>query len=348
MIKKPDYHQQEEFQNRTRKLADIRQSGIEPYPHRYTTSHSSQGLQEAFYEKETGHSEDAARGDTDEISVAGRLILFRSMGKNSFAHLQDHTGRVQVMFNRDLSQLDGYQPVAEQDGDETISAYKFIEKKLDLGDILGVKGHVFRTQKGELTIFAKEVTLLCKTLLPLADKHEGLHDKELRYRKRWLDLISHPDIATLFRQRTYILQQIRVYFEASEFLEVETPILQSIYGGAEARPFETNLNALDQGMFLRISLEPPLKKLMVGGMHRIYELGRVFRNEGIDRTHNPEFTLLEAYAAYWDYHDMMSFVEKLFEKIAIALHGSSRIPYSLQEGTPITYLDMKTRGRESA
>ncbi len=271
--------------------------------------------------------------------VAGRLVLFRSMGKNAFAHLQDETGRIQVMFNREATQVRGVEAGGESG---ELSPYKFIEKKIDLGDLIGVEGHLFHTQKGELTLFAKQVTLLCKTLLSLADKHSGLMDKELRYRKRWLDLISHPEVGELFRLRSRLLQQIRHYFQAHHFLEVETPILQSLYGGAEARPFKTVLNALDQEMFLRISLEIPLKKLIVGGMDRIYEMGRVFRNEGIDRNHNPEFTLLEAYAAYWDYHDMMKFVEELFEQLAIDTYGTTQVPYTPPEGGETRVIDMKT------
>lgn len=339
MTKLPEYHQQEEFQNRTRKLAEIRQAHIEPYPHKYTPTNTALQLQQEFNQAEVGHSDDAAAGATELVCVAGRLVLFRAMGKNAFAHLQDETGRIQVMFNRDITQVSGYQTPKGQEAE--MSPYKFIEKKIDLGDIIGVEGHLFRTQKGELTIFAKEVTLLSKTLLPLADKHGGLADKELRYRKRWLDLISHPEVGQLFRTRSHIIQQIRHYFQENHFLEVETPILQSIYGGAEARPFKTLLNALDQEMFMRISLEIPLKKLIVGGMHRIYEMGRVFRNEGIDRNHNPEFTLLEAYAAYWDYRDMMVFVEKLFERLALDLYGTTLIPYTPPEGGETIHIDMK-------
>ncbi len=338
MTKLPEYHQQEEFQNRTRKLAEIRQANVEPYPHKYTPTNTALQLHQQFNQIDVGHSDDAAAGTTEPVRVAGRLVLFRSMGKNSFAHLQDETGRIQILFNRDATQVTGYQPEGK---DAEITPYKFIEKKIDLGDIIGVEGHLFRTQKGELTIFAKEVTLLSKTLLPLADKHSGLADKELRYRKRWLDLISHPEISQLFRTRTHLLQVLRNFFHHHQFLEVETPILQSIYGGAEARPFKTTLHALDQEMFLRISLEIPLKKLIVGGMHRIYEMGRVFRNEGIDRNHNPEFTLLEAYAAYWDYHDMMSFVENLFEHLALDLYGSTLVPYTPPDGGEVLQVDMK-------
>lgn len=322
--KTPEYHSHEEFINRTRKLAEIRNLGIDPYPHKFTPTNTAKELLEKFNEAEVGHSEDAAAGSTEKVVVSGRLVLFRTMGKNAFGHIQDHTGRIQVMFNRELTKVAGYSPAAEGEA-ETLTPMKFIEKKIDLGDIIGIKGNLFRTQKGELTIFAHEVTLLCKTLLPLADKHGGLSDKELRYRKRWLDLISNLEVQETFRKRSLLVKLIRSYMDEHAFLEVETPVLESIYGGAEARPFVTKLNALEQEMFLRISLEIPLKKLIVGGMNRVYEIGRVFRNEGIDRNHNPEFTLMEAYASYWDYNDMMVFVEKLFERLALALYGTTKV-----------------------
>lgn len=341
MNKKPEYQAQEEFQNRTRKLAEIRDLGIEPYPHKFSPSHTAQNLHNQYDEREVGHSDDAAAGSTEAVSLAGRLVLFRSMGKNSFAHLQDSTGRIQLMLNRDLTKVCGFSEQIEKEGQETLTPYKFIEKKIDLGDIIGIEGHLFKTNKGELTVFVKSLTLLCKTLLPLADKHSGLADKELRYRKRWLDLISNPEVQTTFLLRSKLLRLIRNYFEKADFIEVETPVLQSIYGGAEAKPFITKLNALDQEMFLRISLEIPLKKLIIGGMNRIYEIGRVFRNEGIDRNHNPEFTLLEAYASYWDYNDMMNFVEKLFESLALALYGTTKIPVKPSEESDPVLIDMK-------
>lgn len=335
-----EYHQHEEFQNRSRKLDELRQLGIEPYPHRYDPTHSALSLHEQFDAASIGHSEDAGAGTTPSVCVAGRLVLFRSMGKNTFVQIQDGPSRIQVMFNRDLTQLNGYEPIDEE-GTETLSAYKLIEKKIDLGDIIGVEGNLFHTNKGELTIFAKNVTLLCKTLLPLAEKHAGLADKELRYRKRWLDLISNSDVQKTFRQRSQIVHIIRDYFHEAQFLEVETSVLQSIYGGAEAKPFVTKLNALDQEMFLRISLEIPLKKLIVGGMNRVFEMSRVFRNEGLDRSHNPEFTMIEAYAAYWDYNDTMQFVENLFEKVAIALHGDTKVPSTNPETGEVTFVEMK-------
>lgn len=323
MTATPVYREQEEFQNRLRKLAELRTLGVEPYPHHYNQTHQSAELESRYAEAPVGTSEEAAAGKTPEVTVAGRLVLFRGMGKNAFGHLQDESGRVQVMFNRDLTKVAGL-PVAE--GDEgALTPLKCIEKKFDLGDILGVKGHLFRTQKGELTVFAQEVTLLTKSLLPLAEKHSGLQDKELRYRKRWLDLISHPEVRHTFRVKSQITRLIRNYFDERGFIEVETPILQSLYGGAEARPFETRLNALDQEMFLRISPEISLKKLIVGGMGRVFEIARCFRNEGIDRNHNPEFTLLECYAAYWDYKDMMRCMEELYEMLAMTLFGTTRV-----------------------
>lgn len=337
---KPEYHQTEEYQNRLRKLTELRELGIEPYPHNYSPTHHSKRLHEEFQDVNPGHSDDAAAGTTPAVCVAGRLVLFRPMGKNAFAHIQDESGRIQVMLNREQTTVTGYQP-AEGANSEPLSPFKLIEKKVDLGDILGIKGNIFRTNKGELTIFVKEVTILCKTLLPLAEKHSGLADKELRYRKRWLDLISNPEIQELFRTRSKIFHLIRQYFDSLNFIEVETPVLQSIYGGAEAKPFITKLNALDQEMFMRISLEIPLKKLIVGGMNRIFEIGKVFRNEGIDRNHNPEFTLLEAYAAYWDYNDMMRVVENLFEKLALELHGKTKIPVTSAKTGETIEVDMK-------
>ena len=331
----PEYHRHEEFINRSQKLKEMQELGLDPYPPKYTPSATAHELIAAWEGKELGHSEEAAEGKTELVSVAGRLVLFRAMGKNAFAHLQDETGRIQIMFNRDLTQVEGFQPTPE------LSAIKFLEKKIDLGDILGVEGHLFRTQKGELTVFAKKVTVLCKSLLPLPDKHSGLADKGVRYRKRWLDLIAHPDVVQTFKTRSRILQLIRRYFEQHEFMEVETPVLQNVYGGAQAKPFVTQLNALELEMFLRISLELPLKKLIVGGLLKVYEIGKVFRNEGIDRTHNPEFTMLEAYAAYWDYNDMMEFTENLFEGIAKQLYGTTILTFKSEEDGSEKTIDLK-------
>ena len=337
-MKNPEYHRQDDYLKRKEKLLELKKAGINPYPHKFHLLSSNQELEEQYKSDSVGHSDDAAAGSTPKACAAGRVVLFRSMGKNSFGHIQDSTGRIQLMLNRELTKLSGFDP---EKLEEEITDYKFIEKKIDIGDIIGVEGHLFRTQKGELTIFVKQLTFLSKSLLPLADKHGGLADKELRYRKRWLDLISHMEVTNTFKTRSQILETIRDYFRQHHFMEVETPVLQGIYGGAEAKPFITKLNAMDQEMFLRISLEIPLKKLIVGGLPRIYELGKVFRNEGIDKDHNPEFTLLEAYASYWDYKDMMSFVEKLFEAISLKVYGSTKIPYQTTIDGEVTYLDMQ-------
>ncbi len=291
-IEKPDYQRHEEFQIRSQKLAEIRHLGIDPYPPIFHPTNLAQTLQDEFIGQPVGTSDDAAAGTTPFFKLAGRLVLFRSMGKNAFGHIQDESGRIQLMFNRDLTKVEGLKEGSE------ITSIKFIEKKLDLGDLIGLEGHLFRTHVGELTLYVKKVTLLCKTLLPLPDKHSGLVDKGVRYRKRWLDLITHPDVMQTFKIRSKIFSFIRKYLANHGYQEVETPILQTIYGGAEARPFTTHLHALDQQMYLRISLEISLKKLLVGGFQRIYEIAKVFRNEGLDRTHNPEFTMLEAYAAF--------------------------------------------------
>lgn len=328
----PEYHLHQEFINRKQKAEEIRKLGIDPYPHKFCPTHKARDI---FCHPPKEDSEQAARGESESACLAGRLILFRAMGKNAFAQLQDGTGKLQLMFNRDLTTVEGLS------SDATITPLKFIEKLVDLGDIIGVEGHLFSTHKGEATLFVKKMTLLTKSLLPLPEKHSGLVDKETRYRKRWLDLISHEEVRKNFYTRGQILTLTRKFLEKEHFIEVETPILQNIYGGAEARPFVTHLNAIDDQIFLRISLEISLKKLLVGGFERIFELGKVFRNEGIDRTHNPEFTMLEAYAAYWDYNDMMAFTENLVEYLALELLGTTQITYSHLEQGQVT-IDVKS------
>ncbi len=320
-MSEPDYFSFEEYQNRLVKLGEIRALGVDPYPHLYCPTHEVDAILSQYKDLELGSFEDAEGKKTDFVALGGRLVLHRSMGKNIFAQIQEGTARIQVLFNRDHTKVKGL-----ADGKE-VTGHKFLEKKLDLGDIIGVEGHLFRTHKGELTVYATEVTLLCKALLPLPDKHSGLTNKEARYRKRWVDLISHPEVMETFRLRSKILSNIRAYFAKADFMEVETPVLERVYGGAQAEPFTTHLNALHMNMFLRIALEISLKKLIVGGLSRVFEIGKLFRNEGIDSTHNPEFTSVECYAAYWDYNDVMRFTEGLYEFLAKELFGTTKIGF---------------------
>ncbi|MDN3506738.1 MAG: lysine--tRNA ligase [Simkaniaceae bacterium] len=316
-IPEPDYHSQEAYQTRLGKLHEIQELGIDPYPAKFMPTNVARDLISKYEGQEIGTYEEAAEGKTDDAKVAGRILLFRPMGANIFAQILDETSKIQVLFNKEHTKVTGL-------GDQMMPI-KFIEKKLDLGDIIGVSGFLFRTQKGELTLFAKEITLLCKTLLPLPDKHKGIADKGTRYRKRWLDLIANPEVGEQLRLRSQLVAGIRKYFADFGFMEVETPVLQNIYGGASAKPFITHHNALSQDMYCRIALEIALKKLVVGGMNKVYEIGKVFRNEGIDKTHNPEFTMLEAYAAYWDYNDVMTYIENLYEKLALDVFGTTCI-----------------------
>lgn len=320
-LHKPQFTETDEYKTRRIKLDELSALGVQPYPHSFKESLSYQEILKLLEEKNLGSQEllggsDAAiEKSTPYVRIYGRIVLMRPMGKNLFAQLQDHTGRLQLMVNRDMTELVGF---TEKEGGPRAS--KVIEKKFDLGDLIGVEGHLFYTQKGELTLLVRKCELLSKALLPLPDKHHGLSDPEARQRKRWLELISDPDTFTRFAQRSHILSTIRSVLSAHSFLEVETPILQNTYGGASARPFVTHHNSLKTDPFLRISLEIPLKKLLVGGYPRIFELGKVFRNEGIDRTHNPEFTMLELYSAGWDYHNMMDIAEEIFVSCAKKLN----------------------------
>ena len=316
-VNKVDYHEFDEYKNRRKKLEEIRALGVDPYPHKYEITHSVADVLSNYSEEDQiGSFEDGKEMRSDHVKVAGRVVLHRSMGKNIFASIQEEGERIQVLFNRDHTQVHGL-------SSEEVTAHKFLEKKVDLGDIIGVEGHLFRTKKGEMTVFAKEVTLLTKSVLPLPDKHSGLVDKESRYRKRWLDMIASKEVIETFKMRSRITSLIRTYLEDAGFMGVETPILEGIYGGAQAKPFNTHLNALKKDLFLRIATELPLKKLIVGGIPKVYQLGKVFRNEGIDATHNPEFTSLEFYASYWDYTDMMTFTENLYTFLAEKIFGTT-------------------------
>ena len=299
------------------KLAALQAEGKDPFHIvKYDVTHHSSDIINGFDELEG-----------KEVSVAGRLMNKRVMGKASFINIQDREGRLQ-----------GY--ISKNDvGDESYLAFK----KFDIGDIIGVKGVVFRTQKGEISVRASEIVLLSKSLKVLPEKFHGLNDQELRYRQRYLDLIMNPEVKDTFIKRSAILREIRNYLDAQGFLEVETPVLQTIPGGAAARPFITHHNALDIDMYCRIALELPLKRLIVGGLERVYEIGRVFRNEGIDIRHNPEFTLIEIYQAYTDYHGMMDLAEGLFRTIAKNVVGSTTIKYGgyeLDLGKPFERLTM--------
>ena len=299
------------------KLAALQAEGKDPFQIvKYDVTHHSSDIINGFDELEG-----------KEVSVAGRLMNKRVMGKASFINIQDREGRLQ-----------GY--ISKNDvGDESYFAFK----KFDIGDIIGVKGVVFRTQKGEISVRASEIVLLSKSLKVLPEKFHGLNDQELRYRQRYLDLIMNPEVKDTFIKRSAILREIRNYLDAQGFLEVETPVLQTIPGGAAARPFITHHNALDIDMYCRIALELPLKRLIVGGLERVYEIGRVFRNEGIDIRHNPEFTLIEIYQAYTDYHGMMDLAEGLFRTIAKNVVGSTTINYGgyeLDLGKPFERLTM--------
>ncbi len=299
------------------KLAALQADGRDPFEIvKYEVTHHSSDITENFDELED-----------KEVSIAGRLMNKRVMGKASFINIQDRNGRMQ-----------GY--ISKNDvGEESYLAFK----KFDIGDIIGIKGIVFRTQKGEISVRASEIVLLSKSLKVLPEKFHGLNDQELRYRQRYLDLIVNPEVKDTFIKRSAVLREIRNYLDSKGFLEVETPVLQTIPGGAAARPFITHHNALDIDMYCRIALELPLKRLIVGGLERVYEIGRVFRNEGIDIRHNPEFTLIEIYQAFTDYHGMMDLAEGLFRTIAQNVVGSTTLNYGgyeLDLGKPFERLTM--------
>ena len=293
----------EQIAIRKEKLAAMQAEGRDPY--RVTTydiRDYAEQIKAAFVDEEQTPM---------QVSVAGRVMTRRIMGKASFFNLQDTTGNIQVYAKRD------------DVGEDTYARFK----KWDIGDILGVKGYVFRTQTGEITIHAAELQLLSKSLRPLPEKFHGLTDSDTIYRKRYLDLITNPDSKDVFRKRSAIVAAIRSFLDQEGFMEVETPMLVYNAGGAAARPFETNFNALNEDMKLRISLELNLKRLIVGGFDRVFEIGRVFRNEGIDTRHNPEFTMMELYQAYTDYHGMMDLTERMLRHVAQKVLGTTTIVY---------------------
>lgn len=281
-------------------LEELRAMGIEPYPRRFDRTHLAAAIHEGFEQLES-----------TEVVIAGRLTAIRGHGKAAFADLKDGGGRIQVYVRKD------------EIGEDAFAVWKL----LDVGDIVGVRGEVFRTRAGEVSVKAAEVTLLSKSLLPLPEKFHGLKDKELRYRQRYLDLIVNDEVRDVFAGRSVVLSTAREFLEERGYMEVETPVLQPMYGGAFAQPFETHHHALDLKLYLRIADELYLKRLIVGGFERVFEIGKDFRNEGMDRTHCPEFTQLELYEAYADYNDMMELTEALFERIALKLHGRTSFEY---------------------
>ena len=305
------------LQIRRDKLAELRAAGKDPFTiTKYDVTHHSEDVLAHFEELE---------GKT--VSIAGRLMSKRVMGKASFCHVQDLKGLIQCYVARDAVGEDPYKDF----------------KKLDIGDLVGVKGTVFRTKTGETTVHATEVTLLSKSLQILPEKYHGLTNTDLRYRQRYVDLIMNPEVKDTFVKRSRIISAIRRYLDDQGFMEVETPMLVANAGGAAARPFETHFNALDEDLKLRISLELYLKRLIVGGLERVYEIGRVFRNEGLDTRHNPEFTLMELYQAYTDYHGMMDLTENLYRYVAQEVLGTTKIVYNGVEmdlGKPFARLTM--------
>ena len=287
---------------RREKLSQLQEEGKDPFQiTKYDVTHHSMEIKNAFEELE-GKS----------VSLAGRMMSKRVMGKASFCSVQDLQGAIQSYVARDNIGEDSYKDF----------------KKMDIGDIVGIKGEVFKTKTGEISIHATEVTLLSKSLNPLPEKFHGLTNTDLRYRQRYVDLIMNEDVKETFIKRSKIIASVRNYLNSQGFLEVETPMLVANAGGAAARPFETHFNALDEDFKLRISLELYLKRLIVGGMERVYEIGRVFRNEGLDTRHNPEFTLMELYQAYTDYHGMMDLTENLYRHVAQEVLGTTKISYN--------------------
>jgi len=290
------------FRVRLEKLEEIEKSGIDPFPNRFDRDTEAAEALEKF---------DELSLEEKIVSLAGRLMTVRRMGKASFAHLRDRSASIQLYVRKDVV------------GEEAYATWK----KLEPGDIVGVKGKVFRTKAGEITVEVAALDLLSKSLRPLPEKWHGLKDKETRYRRRYVDLIANPDVLRVFETRAALVRSIRRFLDGRGFLEVETPVLQPLYGGASARPFVTHHNTLDMQLFLRIADELYLKRLIVGGCEKVYEIGKDFRNEGIDKTHNPEFTQLELYQAYSDYRDMMNLVEELVQNAAMDISRSPVVTF---------------------
>ncbi|HWU39479.1 MAG TPA: amino acid--tRNA ligase-related protein, partial [Candidatus Acidoferrum sp.] len=298
------------IRERLKTLEDLSRDGIDPYPSTFAVTHQAGDLINRY-----GMADDATLASTEVVTLAGRVLSLRGHGKTSFAHLKDRTGKIQIYVRQD------------QVGEAAYGLFR----RIDVGDFLGVHGHLFRTKTGELTIRVDSLILLAKALRPLPDKWHGLSDVEVRYRQRYVDLIANPSVAEVFRRRARIIAEIRRFFDARGFLEVETPMMHPIPGGAAARPFVTHHNALDLNLYLRIAPELHLKRCVVGGLERVYEINRNFRNEGVSTQHNPEFTMLEFYQAYVDYHDLMILTEELLTHIVRTVCGSESVIYQGRE-----------------
>jgi lysyl-tRNA synthetase, class II len=289
------------------KLDELRHLGIDPFGHKYEVTHHAAEVLNSY--RDISGDELQALGA--EVQLAGRLMQKRDMGKAGFAHLQDISGKIQIYVRKDTVSEPEY------------SAFEI----LDIGDLIGVQGTVFKTKTGETSIKVKSLTVLTKSLYPLPDKFHGLKDVEMRYRQRYVDLIMNPEVQQTFISRSKIIQSMRRYLDSRGYLEVETPTMHAIAGGAAARPFETHHNALDMQLYMRIAIELHLKRLIVGGLEKVYEIGRVYRNEGISTRHNPEFTMIELYEAYADYEDIMRLTEEMIEHIALEVLGTTDIEY---------------------
>lgn len=290
------------IQDRMSKVDSLRDLKVNPYPYRYPVNSDASTVKQKFEglkpEEKSGHN----------VKVAGRVMLFRKMGKIAFITMRDNSGDIQLFFS------------SQDVGQDLFD----LLKNFDLGDFIGAEGEVFKTKTGEISIFVKKFEFLSKAMRPLPEKFHGLQDQELRYRKRYLDLIMNPESLDVFRRRSLILKYVREFMDKKGFLEVETPVLHPIYGGAAAKPFKTFHNELKMNLFLRISPELYLKRLIVGGFNKVYDINKNFRNEGIDTTHNPEFTMLEAYWAYADYNDVMKLTEDLYEYVALKVNGTTK------------------------
>ncbi|MBD2454469.1 lysine--tRNA ligase [Nostoc sp. FACHB-87] len=298
---------------RLEKVDQIKQLGANPYAYRWESTHNAAQLQEKFADLASGEEVDL------EVAIAGRIMARRVFGKLAFFTLQDETGTIQLYLEKNRIQ----ESMAEIDAE----AFNHLKQLTDAGDILGVKGTIKRTEKGELSVYVKQYTILTKSLLPLPDKWHGLTDVAKRYRQRYVDLIVNPEVRQTFRRRAQITAGIRRYLEQRDFLEIETPVLQSEAGGADARPFITYHNTLEMELYLRIATELHLKRLIVGGFEKVFEMGRIFRNEGISTRHNPEFTSIEIYQAYADYNDMMALTEGIITSVAQEVLGTLQITY---------------------